>query len=105
MPVTIILSNQKLLDAYNKILRHLLNNFSMLKTEIIVPEIPEEISTPNFLISIAMKRACINNQRVILIGYDKQEIGCKEFQCKRFNEYICMLSSPIQLSDLLLEIF
>ena len=82
---------------------HFFNNPDNLP-ECITPEIPSCADPKEILVSEAMKRACNHNQKVIIIGVNKDDVVEKNIECKYFNHLIEFMPEPVYIPDLFLKI-
>lgn len=75
---------------------HFFNNPANLP-ECITPETPSCADPKEILVSEAMKRACNHNQKVIIIGVNKDDVVEKNIKCKYFKQLIEFMPEPVEI--------
>jgi hypothetical protein len=96
---TILLSNSETTQrALRKVLGNLFGNAHFVVPDL--PMVPPEIDLNEFLVSEAMKLACNNNKRVIILDVDKKNIIEKTISCKRFHSLVGFIPSAKILTNL-----
>lgn len=64
-----------------------------------LPEAPAEIDVNEFIVSEAMKLACNDDERVLILDIDKKDVIEKDILCDKFDSLVRFLPHPFLLPD------
>lgn len=98
-PVILLSPNNSTRNATRKIFETLYIDPPFLVRNL--PEAPAEIDVNEFIVSEAMKLACNDDERVLILGIDKKEVIEKDIQCDKFDSLVRFLPHPFLLPDVI----
>jgi len=97
-PVILLSPNNSARSALRKVLETLYVEPPFTARDL--PEAPAEIDVNEFIVSEAMKLACNDNERVLILGINKKDVIEKDIPCDKFDSLVKFFPNPIMLQKL-----
>ena len=98
-PVILLSPNNNTRNATRKIFETLYIDPPFLVRNL--SEAPAEIDVNEFIVSEAMKLACNDDKRVLILGIDKKDVIEKDIRCDKFDSLVRFLPYSFLLPDVL----